>query len=296
MGSCNRGRGGGRGRGYVHHNPSPPPTHVSVEPEQSVHQDSPQAEEQVLERDELRQMFQEVLARLGPRPEVDQPVPEERERERSPRRREITFDEDLASLGHIKDLMRSNPPFFNGMGTGLKAETWLIGLDRCFAMFPYSSNTKVRCAIMRLKKFASIWWRLEEEKIGVCINTVKWELFLERFRAQFLSPQWRQTRADEFHALRQYGMTVDQYEHRFYELKQYAEIGNDEAMLLQHFLRGLNDRISGGVRVFEPTLVEIAVAKARLVELNLSRALGGQPRVQIGSAPSSWNKARGNQS
>lgn len=46
-------------------------------------------------------------------------------------------------------------------------------------------------------------------------------------------------------------------------------------MLVQHFLRGLNDRINGGVRVFEPTLVEIAMAKARLVEMNLSYALGG---------------------
>ncbi|XP_059072251.1 uncharacterized protein LOC131043017 [Cryptomeria japonica] len=149
---------------------------------------------------------------------------------------------------------------------------------------------------MRLDDFASIWWKLEEEKIGLNINTVSWEIFLERFRARFLSPQWRQTRADEFYSLRQFGMSVDQFEHRFYELKQYAGIGNDEAMLVQHFLRGLNDRISGGVRVFEPVSVEAAVAKARLVEQNLIRAHGGQAGVQIGSVPSSGNRARGNQS
>ncbi|GLJ16906.1 hypothetical protein SUGI_0291780 [Cryptomeria japonica] len=163
-------------------------------------------------------------------------------------------------------------------------------------MFPYSSNTKARCAIMHLQNVALGWWRLEEEKISVCINTVTWELFLERFRAQFLSPQWRQTWAEEFHTLHQYGMIVDQYEHRFYELKQYARIGNDEAMLVQHFLRGLTDRISGGVRVFELASVEIAMVKARLVELNLSHALDGQTSVQIGSAPSSSNRARGIQS
>lgn len=66
----------------------------------------------------------------------------------------------------------------------------------------------------------------------MCINTITWELFLERFRARFLSPQWRQTQADELYALHQYGMTVYQYEHKFYELKQYVGIGNDEAMLV----------------------------------------------------------------
>ncbi|XP_059075036.1 uncharacterized mitochondrial protein AtMg00860-like [Cryptomeria japonica] len=47
-------------------------------------------------------------------------------------------------------------------------------------------------------------------------------------------------------------------------------------MLVQHFLRGLNNRISGGVRVFKPASMEIVVAKAKLVELNLIHALGGQ--------------------
>lgn len=73
MSGCKRVRGGGRGHGSDHHNPSPPPTHVSVEPEQSmhqelkqsVHQNSRHAGEQVPKRKELRQMFQEVLARLG---------------------------------------------------------------------------------------------------------------------------------------------------------------------------------------------------------------------------------------
>lgn len=146
--------------------------------------------------------------------------------------------------------MSSNPPFFDGKGTGLEVETWLISLDRCFIMYPYGSNTKVRCAIMHIESFTSIWWQLEEERIGLSINTMSWEIFLQRFRAQFLSSQWSQSRADEFYALRQFGLLVDQFEHMFYELKQYVGIGNDEAMLVQHFLRGLNDRISGGVRFF----------------------------------------------
>lgn len=70
-------------------------------------------------------------------------------------------------------------------------------------------------------------------------------------------------------------MSVYQFEHKFYELKQYVRIGNNEAILVQHFFRGLNDCISRGVRVFEPALVEVAMVKAKLVEQNLIRAHGG---------------------
>lgn len=80
-------------------------------------------------------------------------------------------------------------------------------------------------------------------------------------------------------------LSVEQYERRFYELKQYAGIGDDETMLVQHFIRGLNARISGGVRVFEPKTMEVAVEKARIVEENLVMALGGHTGVHIGSAP-----------
>lgn len=150
-------------------------------------------------------------------------------------------------------------------------------------MHPYGSNTKARCAVMHLRGFASTWWRLEEQKLHLDISMVTWELFLDRFRARFLSDHWRQRRADEFHDLRQLSMSVEQYERRFYELKQYAGISHDEGMLVQHFVRGLNAQISGGVRVFQPKTMEVAVEKARLVEENLAMALGGHIGGQMGS-------------
>lgn len=110
-----------------------------------------------------------------------------RERERSPRRREFAVDQEAVVVRHMRDLLRSHPPIFDGSNSRLEAETWLIDLDRCFSMHLYGSNTKVRCTIMHLKDFASTWWSLEEQRINVDIGTMSWELFLERFRAQFLS-------------------------------------------------------------------------------------------------------------
>lgn len=80
----------------------------------------------------------------------------------------------------------------------------------------------------------------------------------------------------EFHDLRQLTIIVEQYEHNLFELKKYVRIEDDEAMLVQHFVRGTNNCISGGVRVFEPKTMEVVMEKVHLVEENLAITLGGQ--------------------
>lgn len=41
-------------------------------------------------------------------------------------------------------------------------------------------------------------------------------------------------------------------------------------MLIQHFVRGLSDRISGEVQMHKPKTLEAIVEKARLVKENLA--------------------------
>ncbi|XP_059075172.1 uncharacterized protein LOC131875155 [Cryptomeria japonica] len=156
----------------------------------------------------------------------------------------------------------------------MEDETWLLDLSQYFSMQPYSSNTKARCAIMHLCDFASTWWRIEERKIGLDITTISWELFLERFRARFLSEHWRQRKADEFHNLRQDRMIVDEYEQRFFELRQYIEIVADETMFVYHFVRGLKDYICREVCMHEPKTLHATIEKARIIEENHSSSAG----------------------
>lgn len=40
---------------------------------------------------------------------------------------------------------------------------------------------------------------------------------------------------------------------------------DDEAILMQHFVRGLSDCISTGVQILEPNTMEVVVEKALLV-------------------------------
>lgn len=110
-------------------------------------------------------------------------------------------DWDVVVIGHMRDLMRTHPPTFDGLGSGMEVETWLLDLGRCFVVHPCSSNTKERCAIMNLCDFATTWYT-EAQKLHLDIATISWNLFLEKFCAQFLLENWRKRKADEFHDLR----------------------------------------------------------------------------------------------
>lgn len=46
-------------------------------------------------------------------------------------------------------------------------------------------------------------------------------------------------------------------------------------MLIQHFVRGLSDHISGEVWMHEPKTLEVDMEKARLVEENIALVSGG---------------------
>lgn len=67
-------------------------------------------------------------------------------------------------------------------------------------------------------------------------------------------------------------------------------------ILLEHFIRGLNDYIGADVRVLEPKSMEVAVEKARLIEEKLSLALRGSIGALTISALASGLVVRGSQS
>lgn len=90
-------------------------------------------------------------------------------------------------------------------------------------------------------------------------------------------------------------MSVDEYECNIFELKQYAGIVGDESMIIQHFVRGLSDRISGEVHMHEPKTLEATVEKARLVEENHTLAIGGVVGGRIVNVPVTGSVVRGSQ-
>jgi hypothetical protein len=62
-----------------------------------------------------------------------------------------------------------------------RAEAWLEGMTRCFALRDYVSNLKVKITIFQLRDSALNWWGNLERQLHLTPETVSWELFEERF-------------------------------------------------------------------------------------------------------------------
>lgn len=75
-------------------------------------------------------------------------------------------------------------------------------------------------------------------------------------------------------------MIVDQYEKWFLGLRQYSSYHHDEALLKQHFFRGLRDSIIGDFHVRQSRMLAYAMEKEIILERNFargfSRKLGSQ--------------------
>ncbi len=66
-------------------------------------------------------------------------------------------------------------------------------------------------------------------------------------------------------------MIVDQYKRQFLGLRQYLSYQYDEALLTQHFVRGLKDSISGDFRLLQPKTLALEKENEEIVEGNVAR-------------------------
>ena len=75
-------------------------------------------------------------------------------------------------------------------------------------------------------------------------------------------------------------MMVDQFKRCFLRLKQYACYQDDEALLTQHFVRGLKDSISGDVHLHQPCTLALAMEKARIAKGNIAKGFSSRSSTQ----------------
>jgi hypothetical protein len=113
-------------------------------------------------------------------------------------------------------------PEFDRGHTSVRAEAWLEGMTRCFALRDYASNSKEKITIFQLRDNTLNWWGKLERQLPLTPDTVSWELFKERFRRKYLPAYYEEQQIGEFHALVQGNRTVEEYEIGFMELVKYV--------------------------------------------------------------------------
>ena len=139
------------------------------------------------------------------------------------RPREQTMNDKLTAF------LRTKPPTFDGSSNPLEADDWLRVIERKLEPFECQDRDKVLLAAHQLTGTALAWWE------NYCVTakddtTITWNEFVKEFHRYHIPAATMKRKADEFHALQQGSMSVEEYTYQFMELARYApeEVDKDE--------------------------------------------------------------------
>ncbi|XP_028079413.1 uncharacterized protein LOC114281161 [Camellia sinensis] len=150
----------------------------------------------------------------------------------------------------------------------LKAEAWVLGIEKLFEMFPCSETQKVLLATFTLEDEARRWWMLMRENN----KSIGWVRFLEIFYEKYFPQCVRDKKVSEFMELKQNSMTVAEYEGKFTELARSApHVVGTNYKKARHFEGGLRDDILEKVNVLKLETYIKVLDRAIISEANIAR-------------------------
>ena len=143
----------------------------------------------------------------------------------------------------LTGFLRSKPPTFARSINPLEAHDWLHVIERKLEPFECQDRDKVLLVAHQLTGTELAWWE------NYCAaaedaTTITWNEFVKEFRRYHIPAATMKRKADEFRALQQGSMSVEEYTYQFMELARYApeELDNDEKKQ-DMFKKGLNPEL-----------------------------------------------------
>ncbi|XP_028079864.1 uncharacterized protein LOC114281569 [Camellia sinensis] len=151
----------------------------------------------------------------------------------------------------------------------MKAEAWILEMEKMFEVFPSTDTQKVSLAAFTLEDDARRWWMMIREGNP----DLTWARFLELFYDKHFPLSVRNRKATEFQMLTQGSKTVAEYDRAFTELARYAPhmVGN-EYMKARKFESGLRGPIQDQVNLLNVPTYAGVLDKAILAEADLNRS------------------------
>ncbi|XP_028107488.1 uncharacterized protein LOC114306447 [Camellia sinensis] len=159
------------------------------------------------------------------------------------------------------------PPSFKGGIEPMKAEAWVLGIEKLFEVFPCTEVQKVQLAAFTLEDEARRWWMLTR----TVHQGLTWDRFLELFYDKYFPQSMRDKKVTEFETLRQGNKTVAEYEAQFAELARFApHMVDTDYKKARKFEGGLRSAILDRVNMLKlPTYVDV-LERAVIAEGNLA--------------------------
>ncbi|XP_028110954.1 uncharacterized protein LOC114309421 [Camellia sinensis] len=128
------------------------------------------------------------------------------------------FHAEDRTITFTKEFKKMKPPTFKGGIEPMKAEAWVLGIEKLFEVFPCTEAQKVQLAAFTLEDEARRWWMLTR----TIHPELTWDRFLGLFYDKYFPQSMRDKKVTEFETLRQGNKTVAEYEAQFAELAWFA--------------------------------------------------------------------------
>ncbi|XP_028056933.1 uncharacterized protein LOC114260931 [Camellia sinensis] len=148
----------------------------------------------------LRQQQQQPQPQLPP-PSVPPPVVQD-------------FHAEDRTIMLTREFKKMNPSSFKGGIKPMKAEAWVLGIEKLCKVFACTEAHKVQLAAFTLEDEAWRWWMLTR----TVHQGLTWDRFLELFYDKYFPQSMRDKKVTEFETLRQGNKIVAEYEAQFAEL------------------------------------------------------------------------------
>lgn len=98
-----------------------------------------------------------------------------------------------------KEFRKMKPPIFKEGIDPMKAEAWVLGVEKLFEVFPCTEVQKVPLPAFTLEDEARRWWMLSRTEH----QGLTWTRFLELFYDKYFPQSMRDKKVTEFETLRQ---------------------------------------------------------------------------------------------
>ncbi|XP_028098905.1 uncharacterized protein LOC114298516 [Camellia sinensis] len=187
-----------------------------------------------------------------------------------------------------KEFKKIKPSIFKRGIDPMKAETWVLGVEKLFEVFPCIEAQKVQLAAFTLEDEARRWWMLTRTEHQGLI----WTRFLELFYDKYFPQCIRDKKVTEFETLRQGNKTVAEYEAQFAKLAQFApHMVDTNYKKARKFEGGLRNAILDRINVLKlPTYVDVleraVMAEGNITAQNqISEWRGKRQNTQVSKGP-----------
>ena len=178
------------------------------------------------------------------------------------------------------------PPTFKGEGKEVErdAEVWLEAMDDYFMAAETSASNSAMLAMFRLSGEAKLWWKQHCRDSGVTENSQSWEQIKQAIKERYLPPAHQAIKMNEFYALKQNSLTLEEYYSKFVTLRRYAPQMTSEQQIAR-FCQGLNAPLDSRLEAMRPTSIQDALIRAR----PLAKESSFKPRQFFQKTRTGWN-------